>query len=82
LNKWIPNARFRKSVKIIHKFADEFVQDAIARHRSNSLEKNMSKNPDETQKERYVFLYELLKQTQDPYTLRSELLNVLLAGRE
>ena len=33
-------------------------------------------------KERYVFLHELIKQTQDPYTLRSELLNVLLAGRD
>jgi hypothetical protein len=82
LNKWIPNARFRKSVKIIHKFADELVQDAIACQGSNGPEKNSSKNPDGTQKERYVFLHELLKQTQDPYTLRSELLNVLLAGRE
>jgi cytochrome P450 len=31
---------------------------------------------------RYVFLYQLLSQTQDPYTLRSELLNILLAGRD
>jgi hypothetical protein len=29
-------------------------------------------------KERYVFLHELIKQTQDPETIRSELLNVLL----
>lgn len=33
-------------------------------------------------KERYVFLDELIKQTQDPHTLRSELLNILLAGRD
>lgn len=82
LNKWIPNARFRRSVKIIHSFADEFVQDAIARHNSNDLEKKSSKNFDGTQKQRYIFLHELLNQTQDPYTLRSELLNVLLAGRD
>jgi cytochrome P450 len=31
---------------------------------------------------RYVFLHALLQQTQDPYALRSELLNILLAGRD
>ena len=31
---------------------------------------------------RYVFLHELINQTQDPYALRSELLNILLAGRD
>ena len=80
LNKWVPNPRFRRSVKIIHAFADELVNDAIARHRSNDLEKNSMKSPDT--KQRYIFLHELLNQTQDPYTLRSELLNVLLAGRD
>ena len=82
LNKWIPNPRFRRSVKTIHSFADEIVQDAIARHRSNDLEKNSLKGPDGAPKQRYIFLHELLNQTQDPYTLRSELLNVLLAGRD
>lgn len=33
-------------------------------------------------KERYVFLDELIKVTQNPDTLRSELLNILLAGRD
>lgn len=33
-------------------------------------------------KERYVFLHELIKQTQDPKVLRSELLGMLLAGRD
>jgi cytochrome P450 len=78
LNKWLPRRKFWRSVKIIHAFADELVQDAIARHRStDNLEKK-----DSGTKHRYIFLDELLKQTQDPYTLRSELLNVLLAGRD
>jgi len=33
-------------------------------------------------KPRYLFLHELLRQTQDRYTVRSELLNILLAGRD
>lgn len=32
--------------------------------------------------DRYVFLYELVKRTTDPVQLRSEMLNVLLAGRD
>jgi cytochrome P450 len=81
LNKWLPRRKFWRSVKIIHAFADELVQDAIERHRSkNDLEKDSMKASDT--KQRYIFLDELLKQTQDPYTLRSELLNVLLAGRD
>ena len=31
---------------------------------------------------RYVFLHELVKQTQDRIQIRSELLNILLAGRD
>lgn len=37
---------------------------------------------DAREKERYVFLYELAKHTSDPVQIRSELLNVLLAGRD
>lgn len=33
-------------------------------------------------KKRYVFLYEMAKETSDPIELRHELLNVLLAGRD
>jgi cytochrome P450 len=32
--------------------------------------------------ERYIFLHELVKQTQDPIALRDESLNILLAGRD
>lgn len=77
LSRWIPDSTWTNSVKIIHKFADDTVYEAIERVRHNDLEKDGS-----MKKERYVFLHELLKQTQDPYTLRSELLNVLLAGRD
>jgi len=77
LSRWIPDAKFREGVKVIHKFADDIVEDALQRYKNADLEKHGS-----LKKERYVFLHELLKQTQDRYTLRSELLNVLLAGRD
>lgn len=72
LDKWIPDPKWRKSVKIMHNFADEIIQDAMLELRSGKV----------SEKKRYVFLHALLNQTQDPYALRSELLNILLAGRD
>lgn len=72
LANYIPDAKWRKGIKIIHGFADEVIQQAIEELKSGKQDPNR----------RYVFLHALLSQTQDPYALRSELLNILLAGRD
>ncbi|KAK5458074.1 hypothetical protein LTS15_004153 [Exophiala xenobiotica] len=72
LTEWIPDKKWTKSVKIMHDFADAIIRDA--------MEEVKREKKDGTR--RYVFLHELLHQTQDPYVLRSELLNILLAGRD
>ncbi|OAL26002.1 hypothetical protein AYO20_10271 [Fonsecaea nubica] len=72
LTDYIPDAQWRKSVKIIHDFADEIIHEAMEELKSGKQDPNS----------RYVFLHALLNQTQDPYALRSELLNILLAGRD
>ena len=56
----------------MHRFADDVIQEAISELKSGKQDPNR----------RYVFLHALLAQTQDPYALRSELLNILLAGRD
>ena len=56
----------------MHSFADEIVQEAIDELETGKQSADV----------RYVFLHALLQQTQDPYALRSELLNILLAGRD
>ncbi|KAM3452032.1 hypothetical protein BB8028_0005g06800 [Beauveria bassiana] len=60
--------------KEVHKFADHFVQRAL------NTEVQDTEGDSET--EAYVFLRELVKTTRDPYVLRSQLLNILLAGRD
>ena len=85
LSRWWPDPKRTKSIRIIHKFADDIIADAITRLNSSSssdIEKAASKLSISPNPGRYVFLHELLKQTQDPYVVRSELLNVLLAGRD
>lgn len=68
----IPNKKRKESRDIIHKFARDIVNEAIADQAANKLDSTRD----------YVFLHELLKATNDVETIISETLNVLLAGRD
>lgn len=65
---------FAKDCKEVHEFADHFVQRA--------LNDDMGDEKDKSETEAYVFLKELAKTTRNPYMLRSQLLNILIAGRD
>ena len=80
LSRWLPDRKWHKNKNIMHAFADAIIREAITRQKSTTIDK--SEVGSEDRKERYVFLHELIRQTQDPDTLRSELLNILLAGRD
>ncbi|ETN40159.1 uncharacterized protein HMPREF1541_04435 [Cyphellophora europaea CBS 101466] len=77
LLKYVPNPTWRKQVKVVHEFADNIVNEALVKMRDEKFVEALN-----TGKQKYTFLYELCSRTQDPYTVRSELLNVLLAGRD
>ena len=66
--------QFKKDTQFVHEFVDRFVRKGL------ELRKNM--DVEKAGDERYVFLHELVKQTSDPVQIRSELLNILLAGRD
>ena len=66
---------FRDSIRIVNSFVDYYVQLAL-----NSSSKE--KVAEEGIKSRYVFADGLTEQTRDPDEIRSQLLNVLLAGRD
>lgn len=65
-----------KDCEEVHRFADHFVQRAL------NQEPESSSKDDDANGHGYVFMYELAKTTKDPYVLRSQLLNILLAGRD
>ncbi|GAD91500.1 RNA-dependent RNA polymerase, putative [Paecilomyces variotii No. 5] len=76
---WLHNPRdFRDSIKEVHRFADTCVQQQLNRSMSGSR----GQTNDKATKPRYIFLDELIKVTRDPVELRSQLLNILLAGRD
>lgn len=78
---WAVNPKgFKQACRDCHAFIDYFVQLALTRHKSGALSR-----PDNLQSEgkgRYIFLEALAAQSQDPVELRSQLLNILLAGRD
>ena len=74
---WYGSKEFRDDVKYCHGFVDRFVEKGLAYKKTLDLEKADAKSD-----ERYVFLNELVKRTSDPIQIRSELLNILLAGRD
>jgi cytochrome P450 len=74
---WVYNtAEFRSANKICHDFIDHYVTIALRGKPTGKKEQTPGV------KEKYVFLEQLAKETRDPIELRSQLLNLLLAGRD
>jgi len=69
---------FSKATVDARAFVDQFAQKALDYGAAHSSEKGTSDDPGN----RYVFLYELAKQTSDKKMLTDQLLNILLAGRD
>ncbi|MCJ1414722.1 hypothetical protein MMC32_001049 [Xylographa parallela] len=80
-NYWLADtADFRACNKACHTFIDYFVNIALNKDlKTNSLERG---NTSTTKKDRYIFLDALVGETRDPIELRSQLLNIMLAGRD
>jgi len=74
---WLLNSKaFSNHCSAIHKFVDFFVHEKLSRgYNENNIETSTKSN-------RIVLLDELVKETQDPITLRNETLQVLIAGRD
>ncbi|KAM3475810.1 hypothetical protein MY5147_003562 [Beauveria neobassiana] len=78
-NYWIGHTKaFREDVRICHEFIDYFVQKALNGQRDTSEKADADKEKEE----RYVFLEAIARETSDPVELRSQLINILLAGRD
>lgn len=69
---------FSRATAEARRFVDQFVQKALDYRAAYADGKDTAKAPEQ----RYVFIYELCKQTADRTELTDQLLNVLLAGRD
>jgi cytochrome P450 len=75
LNWIIPRKQFRKDMKLIHKFCDQYIDSALLLS-DDELAKT-SKSDDG-----YTFLHALAGFTKDRVVLRDQLIAILLAGRD
>ncbi|KAH6720583.1 cytochrome P450 alkane hydroxylase [Leptodontidium sp. MPI-SDFR-AT-0119] len=66
---------FREANRICHQLVDYYVKKALEPTADRDI-----KSPQD--RERYIFLKALAKDTRDPKLLRDQLLNILLAGRD
>lgn len=64
---------FWDCTRVCHEFVDYYVSEVL---------KEKRENPEKIENGRYYFLRELVKQTEDPVLMRSQALNILLAGRD
>ncbi|KIX08002.1 uncharacterized protein Z518_02657 [Rhinocladiella mackenziei CBS 650.93] len=68
---WLYNPpSFRNAIRAVHRFADDCIERAAQDPYSDKTN------------DRYVFLKELLKLTDDKIEIRTQLLNIFLAGRD
>lgn len=67
------NQDFKDQCKKVNDFIDYFVERAL---------QHKAKGKTEGEKEKYVFLEALAEITQDPIQIRTELINIFLAGRD
>jgi cytochrome P450 len=70
-------ANMEKDQKFVHDFVDYYVEKGCAKRDQLRAEKQSEKTSD-----RYIFIDELVSQTDDRTRIRSECLNILLAGRD
>lgn len=73
---------FSKDCKLLHGFVDNIVQKALALRGTENAMGEADKPCSEQGNERYVVLYELVKKTRNSLQLRSEVLGLLMAGRD
>ncbi|KAE8144584.1 cytochrome P450 [Aspergillus avenaceus] len=69
----VNNPESRQIDSFVHAYVDRFVHSALSLPKQGTTDNKPSQ---------YVFLHGLVAATQDPIELRSQLLNILLAGRD
>ncbi|KAL8925403.1 MAG: hypothetical protein Q9208_003495 [Pyrenodesmia sp. 3 TL-2023] len=77
LAKLIPNPQVKRDIEYVHSFTDHYVRLGLQWLKQQDLGRSSAKHSD-----RYIFLHELVRATQDPVRIRSEILNILIAGRD
>ncbi|KAL6702655.1 hypothetical protein ACN47E_001278 [Coniothyrium glycines] len=78
LDRFRKNDKGKEAIRICHAYIDKFVDDALRFREQLDNEKKVGSEKNE----KYFFIQEVAKQTNDKKRIREELINILLAGRD
>ncbi|KAL1841100.1 hypothetical protein VTJ49DRAFT_7431 [Mycothermus thermophilus] len=79
--RWLlPDWRFKQHCAAVHKYGNYFVH--LRLKLGDKYLDGLQQQGEQLNRDRFVLLHELAKETQDPEELRSQTLNVLHAGRD
>ncbi|KAI5249695.1 cytochrome P450 [Aureobasidium subglaciale] len=76
MNLLVPNAKFNAACKVVHAWADTYIEQWL-KDRNHDKKENSS-----SEATKYFCLEQIADEIQDPKQPRDEMLNVLLAGRD
>ncbi len=68
---------FTEDVKVVHGLIDKYIENGYANRDPDGKDINSSETED-----RYIFLDQLIKAHESPVRIKSELMNILVAGRD
>jgi cytochrome P450 len=76
--------KYNQACRDVHEYIDPIIKKAISYRKSHHAPvlDDKAAHPDGNPDERYVFLYELAKETGNESELRDQVLNILIAGRD
>lgn len=79
---FVPQPTFHQAARKVHAYMDTHVVRAIETRHLQQKQQQQSSDDGAQDVKKYIFLHELVKQTDDRQTLRDELLGIFLAGRD
>ena len=74
--------KWHEAIRVVHAQVDRYIEDAFRQQESENQRAEGDAPSTEDEKNRYILLHEMAKQTQDKVDLRSQILTVFMPGRD
>ena len=74
--------KWHEAIRVVHTLVDRYIDDAFRQQAHKDLEKVKNSPSTGAERDRYILLHEMAKETQNKEDLRSQILTVFMPGRD
>ena len=74
--------KWHEAIRVVHAQVDRYIDDAFRQQAHKDLKKIEDSPSTGAERDRYILLHEMAKETQDKEDLRSQILTVFMPGRD